>query len=98
VGGGITAPHASYAPDPSYCEMARQAHYQATTVLWMVVGSDGLPQNIRTSKPAGMCLDEEAVKAVQTWKFDPSEKQGEPVPVMINVEVNFKLYRWARRG
>ncbi|HEY4932364.1 MAG TPA: energy transducer TonB [Terriglobales bacterium] len=35
----------------------------------------------------------QAVKAVQTWKFDPAERQGEPVPVMINnVEVNFKLY------
>jgi outer membrane biosynthesis protein TonB len=33
-----------------------------------------------------------AVKAVSAWKFRPAEKDGNPVPVAINVEVNFHLY------
>jgi hypothetical protein len=47
VGGNISAPHATYAPDPEYSEPARQAKYQATTILWLVVGPDGLPKSIR---------------------------------------------------
>lgn len=92
VGGGVSAPHAKWAPDPEYSEVARQAGYQATSVLWLVVGADGMPQNVRIGKPAGMGLDEQAVKAVQTWRFNPAKKDGSPVAVQINVEVNFKLY------
>jgi periplasmic protein TonB len=39
-----------------------------------------------------MGLDEQAVNAVERWKFEPAKKDGQPVPVMINVEVNFRLY------
>jgi len=57
-----------------------------------VVGADGIPRDIRIAKPAGMGLDEQAVKAVQRWRFDPAKKDGNPVAVQINVEVNFRLY------
>jgi TonB family protein len=92
VGGNISAPHTTYAPDPEYSEPARQAKYQATTVLWLIVGPDGLPRDIRIQRPSGMGLDEQAVNAVERWKFEPAKKDGQPVPVMINVEVNFRLY------
>jgi protein TonB len=37
----------------------------------------------------GRGLDEEAVKAVRTWKFKPAIKDGRPVAVQIFVEVDF---------
>jgi TonB family protein len=39
-----------------------------------------------------MGLDEAAVSTVSTWRFDPAKKDGNGVPVRINVEVSFKLY------
>jgi TonB family protein len=39
-----------------------------------------------------MGLDQKAVEAVKKWKFQPAEKDGRPVAVQINVEVNFRLY------
>jgi TonB family protein len=39
-----------------------------------------------------MGLDERALEAVKLWRFEPSRKDGQPVPVQINVEVNFRLY------
>jgi periplasmic protein TonB len=60
--------------------------------LWLVVDPDGLPRNIHIQRPSGMGLDEQAVNAVQRWRFDPAKKDDQPVPVMINVEVNFRLY------
>ena len=92
VGGAVSPPRVRYDPNPEYSEMARQAKYQGTTVLWLVVDTDGLPKYIRIQRPVGMGLDEQAVESVQTWKFDPSMQNGQPVPVMINVEVNFRLY------
>lgn len=92
VGGHVSAPHVNYDPDPGYSEAARAAKYQSNLTLWLVVDREGRPTHIRVSRPAGMGLDEKAVAAVQQWTFDPAKKDGEPVSVMIRVEVNFRLY------
>lgn len=92
VGGGVSAPKGLYTPDPEYSEEARKAKYQGTVVLWLVVGADGKPQQIRVQRPLGMGLDEKAIEAVRQWRFEPARLNGNAVPVQINVEVNFRLY------
>jgi TonB family protein len=92
VGGGVSAPKPLYAPDPEYSEEARKAKYQGTCVLWLVVGPDGRPRDIRVSRTLGLGLDEKAIEAVKQWKFEPAMKDGKPVAVQINVEVSFRLY------
>lgn len=92
VGGGVSAPRVLYDPDPEYSEEARQAKYQGTVVLWVVIGPDGRAQQIRVSRALGMGLDEKAIEAVRKWRFQPSQKDGHPVAVQVNVEVNFRLY------
>lgn len=92
VGGGVSAPIAVYSPDPQYSEEARKAHYQGTVVLWVVVGPDGHPRDLKVARSLGMGLDQKAIEAVRTWKFTPALKDGKPVAVQINVEVNFRLY------
>jgi periplasmic protein TonB len=92
VGNGVSAPRALDTPDPEYSEEARKAKYQGVVVLWLVVGPDGKPRDIRVSRPLGMGLDQKAIEAVQRWRFEPAMKDGRPVAVQINVEVNFRLY------
>ena len=92
VGGGVRAPRALYAPDPEYSDEARKAKYQGTVVLWVVVGSDGRPREVRAARPLGMGLDEKAIEAVRTWRFAPAMRDGHPVAVEVNIEVNFRLY------
>ena len=92
VGGGVSAPRAVYSPDPEYSDEARQAKYQGTVVLWCVIGPDGHVHGVRVQRSLGLGLDERAIAAVKTWKFDPARKDGHAVSVQINVEVNFRLY------
>jgi TonB family protein len=92
VGGGVSAPRALYAPDPQYSEEARKAKYQGTVTLWLIVDAQGRAQQVKVARSLGMGLDEQAIAAVRTWKFEPAEKDGRPVAVQINVEVNFRLY------
>jgi len=92
VGGGVSAPKAIYSPDPEYSEEARKAKYQGTCVLWLIVGPDGRPRDIKVSRTLGLGLDEKAIEAVKTWRFEPAMKDGRPVAVQINVEVSFRLY------
>jgi len=91
IGGGVTAPVPIYKIEPEYSEEARKAKFQGTVLLAIVVDTDGLAKNIRVIRPLGMGLDEKAIEAVQKWRFRPGYKDGKPVPVMANVEVNFRL-------
>jgi TonB family protein len=92
VGGGVSAPKVIYQPDPEYSEEARKAKFQGTCVLWLVVGADGKPRDIRVARTLGLGLDEKALDAVKNWRFEPALKDGKPVAVQINVEVSFRLY------
>jgi len=92
VGGGVSAPRALNTPDPDYSEEARKAKYQGTVVLWLVVDSSGRPRDVKVARSLGMGLDQKAIEAVRKWTFEPAMKDGKPVAVQINVEVNFRLY------
>ena len=92
VGGGVSAPKAIYAPDPEYSEEARKVKHMGVVVLWLVVGPDGKPRDIRVVRTLGLGLDEKAIEAVKNWRFEPALKDGKPVAVQVNIEVNFHLY------
>lgn len=92
VGGGVSAPRALNTPDPEYSEEARKAKYQGTVVLWLIVDQNGRPQQVKVARSLGMGLDQKAIEAVRRWTFEPAQKDGKPVAVQINVEVNFRLY------
>ena len=92
VGGGVTAPRVLFAPDPEFSEEARKAKYQGTVILTVVVGPDGRTHEVRVLRSLGMGLDEKAVEAIHRWKFEPGRRDGIPVAVLVNVEVNFRLY------
>lgn len=92
VGGGVSAPRTIYDPDPEYSEEARKAKYQGTVVLWAVISPDGRAHEIRVQRSLGMGLDEKAIEAVRKWRFQPGVKDGVPVAVQINIEVNFRLF------
>lgn len=87
-----TPPRALKYQDPDYSDEAKQIKFQGTVVLWVVVGADGLPGQIRVARALGHGLDEQAIKAVKKWKFKPGTFDGRPVPVQVNIEVDFRLY------
>ncbi len=91
VSDGVTPPRALYKVDPEYSEEARTAKIAGTVLLSMVVGTDGAAHFITVERGVGSGLDEKAIEAVRQWHFQPGEKEGEPVQVMVNIEVNFRL-------
>ena len=92
VGGGVLPPKVLYDPEPDYSDEARRAKHQGSVILWVVVGTDGRPHEIKVQRSLGMGLDEKAVEAVRRWKFDPARKEGQAVAVQILVEVSFRIY------
>lgn len=91
-GGGVSNPVLVYAPDPEFSDEARRAKYQGVCVVGLIVDAQGNPQRVRIVRPLGMGLDEKALEAVRQYKFKPAIYNGKPVPVEINIEVNFRIY------
>jgi len=89
---GVSAPVAKFTPEPDFSEEARKAKYQGTVVLSAIIGPDGRPRNIRVVRSLGMGLDEKAVERVRTWLFEPGKRNGTPVAVAMNLEVDFRLF------
>jgi TonB family protein len=75
-----------------YSDKAREAKYQGIVLLRLIVDEEGLPIAVEVLRPLGMGLDEEAVKAVNQYRFKPAVKDGQPVPARISVEVSFRLH------
>ena len=88
-GAGVTPPVLIHAEDAEFSDIGRKAHISGLAILSIVVDDHGLPQRIRSVLPLGYGMDEEAVKAVQQYRFQPSKLQGKNVPVQITIEVNF---------
>lgn len=91
AGGGVTAPVVTFKVEPEYSEEARKAKFQGVVLLYIEVNERGLPQNPRIIRALGMGLDEKAIEAVMKWRFQPGRKDGKPVTVAAQVEVNFRL-------
>jgi len=91
VGNGVAAPSVLHKQEPTYTEEARVAKYQGTVVLKVEIEPDGTPHNIQIVRGLGFRLDDQAVDAVNQWKFKPGTKDGVPVTVAAQIEVNFRL-------
>ena len=78
---------------PNYTEQARLAAVQGTVVVYAEITKDGSPENLRILRSLGFGLDEEAIKAVQQWQFEPDPENEKPSRVATYVLVRFRLDR-----
>jgi TonB family protein len=93
VGNGVTSPTVLREVKPGYTADAMRAKVQGTVVLECVVlpdGSVGRVEVIR-SLDSSFGLDQEAIKAAKQWRFRPGMRQGEPVAVLVRIELDFTL-------
>ncbi len=92
IGNGISAPSVISKIEPEYTAVARLLKREGTVVIHLVVDGQGVPRDIALARGLGFGLDENAVRAVRTWRFQPGVNgNNEPVPVMANIEVNFRI-------
>jgi outer membrane biosynthesis protein TonB len=78
--------------EPASNEYA-QAHGVAGIALYhVVVGADGKPGEIAVARPIGFGLDENAAASIRKASFEPAIKGGKPVPVLLDLIVEFHIY------
>lgn len=92
IGGEVSAPAVLFMREARFSNEARQNKYTGICVLSFIVDTRGMPQDVQVVKPLGFGLSEQAIKAVEGYRFKPAMKNGVPVPVKMSVEVAFNLY------
>jgi TonB family protein len=80
----------SFEPDSN--DFAQSAGVAGMALYHTVIGPDGKPGEIAVARPIGFGLDENAVAAIRKAKFSPAIKDGKPVPVMLDLVVQFRIF------
>jgi protein TonB len=76
---------------PNYTEAARKVRLQGTVIVEAVIDAQGNVTSVRVVKPLRLGLDQEAVRAVQQWKYRPATLHGRPVAVFFQLTVTFQV-------
>ena len=92
VGPLVKAPKAKFTPAPEFSDIARYEGFHGSLAVNLIVGTDGNVHQIRLVRPLGLGLDEIARSKLQTWRFYPATRNGEPVAVEMVVEVAFDFH------
>ena len=93
VGKDIVAPVIIDETMPRYTRAAMRARIEGSVTMEVVIQRDGKVGEVRVvrSLDRQYGLDEEAVKAVKQWNFKPGTKAGVAVPVLVEIEMTFKV-------
>ena len=95
IGNGVTSPILIREVKPNYTAEAMRAKLQGVVEMEAVVLPDGSIDasrlKITRSLDSTFGLDQQAILAVRQWRFRPGSFKGQPVAVLVNVELSFTL-------
>ena len=83
-------PYPLMTPEAQFTDEARNRRISGVCLIKLTIDEHGLTQNPTIVHTIGHGLDEEAIKAVQKYRFRPALKKGKPVAVAMTIEVNFR--------
>ncbi|MDB5732190.1 MAG: energy transducer TonB, partial [Variovorax sp.] len=79
-------------PKPVYPSMSKRLGEQGKTIVRVLIGADGLPQQASIRQSSGFeRLDEAARAAVMSWRYVPGKRNGVAEPMEFNVPINWVL-------
>lgn len=90
VGGNITPPTKIKDVRPVYPDVAQQARVTGVVIIEARIEPDGHVGQAHGLRSIPL-LDQAAIEAVLQWKFTPTLMNGQAVPVVMTVTVNFSL-------
>lgn len=85
------APRPIRQPAPVYPPELRRAGIEGTVVLMFHVRSDGSTAKITVTKSDNPGFNEQAIRAVRRWRFEPGEKDGKAVTCRVRIPIPFRI-------
>lgn len=90
ISGDVRPPKKIVHVSPTYPPLALASRIQGTVKLRAIIDVDGSVANLRVVDSVPL-LDRAAVEAVLQWRYEPTLLNGRAVPVIMTVEVEFRL-------
>jgi protein TonB len=92
-GNGVISPRLLYEVRPNYTSDAMRAKIQGIVTMEAVVNPDGSVGAVQIVRSLDQTfgLDQEAIRTVKKWRFAPGTRQGQPVAVLVEIEMTFTL-------
>jgi TonB family protein len=78
--------------EPDSNEFAQANGVAGMALYHTVVDTNGQSGEVAVGRPIGFGLDENAVAAIRKAKFEPAFKNGKPVPVLLDLIVQFRIF------
>lgn len=78
-------------PIPQYTDEAKKLRVQGIVVLKVTFAANGDVEIVRVIHGLGHGLDEQAERAAKRIQFKPATKNGKPVPVTTEIQIQFEL-------
>ena len=91
VGGDVKPPRELLRVAPVYSPIARTAHVEGTVMIDAIIDENGNVVHARAVSGPGLLMAS-ALEAVMKWKYEPTVLDGTPVPIEMQVQVNFHLH------
>ncbi len=92
IGGSVLPPTLKFQVEPKYPKPLLGRPKPSHVVLGLIVDPQGLPTKIHVVTTGGSDFDKNAIKAVEQYRFGPATENGKPVPVEVNIDVQFHVY------
>lgn len=90
--GDQPVPMAGQTPPPAYPSAALRRGDAGTVMVRVEVGADGVPTDVSVEARSGSRdLDRAALDAVRRWRFNPAQRDGQPVASSVVVPIDFNL-------
>jgi periplasmic protein TonB len=90
VGGLVKQPKLLFAPDADYPTLARQARLSGVVIVEAIIDEQGVVKGVRAVSGHPLLIPA-ALQAVSKRRYEPTILDGEPTPIDLRVEINFRF-------
>ncbi len=81
-----------YPKSISYPQWAVAKGVQGKLIIALDIKTDGTVGSYEVMRSSGYeQLDQEAIQSVQSWKFHPATKDGQPIRTCVQIPISFQL-------
>ncbi len=92
IGGDVVAPKLIHQVEPKFPRNRRTPGTKVTVLVGLSIDVAGKPYDIHIVRSVDPDFDKASLNAVAKYRFKPATLRDKPVPVEVNIDVQFQVF------